>query len=150
MYGGKRIVIKPCGMTWKYWTRRNTAVRYLKESAHMLCYEDFLRRPSLEINIIWELPTKKKTKWQQIFNSSSSCNKREVSVSAVKHGQQHLSAGRLGLKLQVLHTELFYGIMDSWIGVLVCEFGYLIKVNSIRQYVFELRWNGVSSDSNTK
>lgn len=120
MHGGKRIVIKPCGMMWKYWTGKNTAVRYLKESAHMLGYEDLLIRPSLEINIIWELPTKKKTKWQQIFNSSSSYNK-EVSVSAVKHGQQHLSVGRLGLKLQFPHTELLYGIIDSWIEVLVCE-----------------------------
>ena len=38
----------------EYWR-----IRRLKESAHMLDYNDLLSRPSIEINTIWELITKR-------------------------------------------------------------------------------------------
>ena len=34
-------------------------IRHLKESAHMLGYNDLLSRPSIELNTIWELIIKK-------------------------------------------------------------------------------------------
>ena len=34
-------------------------IRRLKKSAHMLCYNDLLSRPSVELNTIWELIIKK-------------------------------------------------------------------------------------------
>ena len=38
----------------EYWM-----IRRLKESAHMLGYNDLLSRPSIELNTIWELIIKK-------------------------------------------------------------------------------------------
>ena len=34
-------------------------IRHLKESAHMLCYNNLLSRPSIELNTIWEPIIKK-------------------------------------------------------------------------------------------
>ena len=39
-------------------------IRRLKESAHMLGYNDLLSRPSIELNTIWE-PIIKKTRWKK-------------------------------------------------------------------------------------
>ena len=39
-------------------------VRCLKESAHMLGYNDLLSRPSIELNTIWE-PVIKKAWWKK-------------------------------------------------------------------------------------
>ena len=39
-------------------------IRRLKESAHMLGYNDLLSRPSIELNIIWE-PIIKKARWEK-------------------------------------------------------------------------------------
>ena len=36
-------------------------IRRLKELAHMLCYNDLLSRPSIELNTIWEPIIKKVT-----------------------------------------------------------------------------------------
>ena len=39
-------------------------IRHLKESAHMLGYNDLLSRPSIELNTIWE-PIIKKARWEK-------------------------------------------------------------------------------------
>ena len=44
----------------KHWS-----IRHLKESAHMLDYDDLLSRPSIEMNTTWE-PIIKKVKWKKI------------------------------------------------------------------------------------
>ena len=41
-------------------------IRRLKESAHMLGYNDLLSRPSIELNTIWE-PIIKKARWKKIW-----------------------------------------------------------------------------------
>ena len=51
--------------TWSTLDRaKHWRIRRLKESAHMLGYNDLLNRPSIELNIIWELIIKK-TRWKK-------------------------------------------------------------------------------------
>ena len=45
-------------------------IRRLKESAHMLGYNDQLSRPSIELNTIWE-PIIKKARWEKNLNMST-------------------------------------------------------------------------------
>ena len=64
-------------------------IRRLRESAHMLGYNDLLSRPSIELNTIWELIIKK-ARWKKIWiwaqvkkvmhNSSNSSQVRSLSL----------------------------------------------------------------------
>ena len=52
----------------EYWR-----IRLLKESAHMLGYNNPLSRPSIELNTIWE-PIIKKARWKKNLNMSTDKN----------------------------------------------------------------------------
>ncbi len=64
-------------------------IRRLKESAHMLGYNDLLSRPSIELNTIWQLIIKK-ARWKErkkkkiIHNSSNPSQVRTLSLLVPK------------------------------------------------------------------
>ena len=58
-------------------------IRLLKESAHMLGYNDLLSRPSIELNTIWE-PIIKKARWKKNLNISTGKKLYIIVVSLVK------------------------------------------------------------------
>ena len=60
IYGRKKETICPYGKKVEIIDRaEHWRIRRLKESAHMLGYNDRLSRPSIELNTIWEPIIKK-------------------------------------------------------------------------------------------
>ena len=58
-------------------------IRRLKESAHMLGYNDLLSRPSIEMNTVWE-PIIKKVRWKKTLNMSTDKKSYIIVVILVK------------------------------------------------------------------
>ena len=60
----------------------NWRIRRLKESAHMLGYNDLLSRPSIELNTIWELIIKK-ARWKKKKNLNMSTGKKSYIIVVI-------------------------------------------------------------------
>ena len=65
-------------------------IRCLKESAHMLGYNDLLSRPRVELNTIWE-PIIKKARWGWKKNLNMSTGKKIIHNSSNSNQVRTLS-----------------------------------------------------------
>ena len=68
-------------------------IRHLKESAHMLSYNDLLSRPNIELNTIWE-PIIKKAIWKKKIWIWAQVKKKKKKKKKITHNSSNPSQVR--------------------------------------------------------